>query len=83
LGTAEAPDAATKASGAIKDAADTWETFQGLANTVSIAIKALGQMSVLVQAFGSNMDVQMFLIICVLRPWLSISSWHNFMPLGE
>jgi hypothetical protein len=83
LGTAENPDAKAKASSAIRDAADTWETLEGLVRVVSIAIKALGQMSVLVQAFGSNMDVQLFLIICVLRPWLSATSWYGYMPLGE
>ncbi|KAG8751397.1 hypothetical protein FRC12_012459 [Ceratobasidium sp. 428] len=81
LATAESPDTKTKLSGAAQSATDAWTTLDRLIDTTYIGIKAIGQILVLVQAFGANVDVQLLWTICILRPWVSTAWWSQFTSL--
>ncbi|KAG8714631.1 hypothetical protein FRC08_011671, partial [Ceratobasidium sp. 394] len=81
LATAESPDMKTKFSSAEQSARKAWETLDGLIEIIYLSIKAIGQISVLVQAFGANVDAQLLWVICVFRPWVSTTWWSNFSSL--
>ncbi|KAG8746018.1 hypothetical protein FRC10_006357 [Ceratobasidium sp. 414] len=81
LATTESPDNTTKLSSAEQSARKAWETLDGLIETVYISINTIGQILVLVRAFGANVDTQLLWVICIFRPWVSTTWWSNFTSL--